>query len=371
MKRLNKTRIGITIIILVVVSTTLLLTINKNEEETIKLGSILILTGEGASWGIAEKNGIDLAIEDINSQGGINGKKLTINHQDDGGDPKTAVSAFNSLNDVSGIDLIIGTTWSRTGLTLINLANENGVLMISPSLGVKEFNEGSKFLFNTWPHDYILSENLADLVFNKGHRRVALIGAKEVWVQDQTNAFKRKFEELGGSIEVLVEPDTNDKTPYSDALKVKEAANSVDAIVSTTDGVLVGVLVAKRIRELGVTLPIYSITLDQNTIDAAEGAYENLEFLTSLTPREDFKQRYESKFGSKIEIGADSAYDAVMLIAQAIKETKSENPEVLQEYLNNLKDYNGVSGNLVADGKGGFTKKFVLKKVINGKPVDI
>ncbi len=338
-----------------------------SQEKSIELGSILILSGEGASWGNAARNGIELAVNEINADGGINGKIVTVNYQDDQGDPQKGLTAFQTLADTQDIRIIIGPSWSRTGLPLVELANQKEVLMISPSLGVKEFNEGSKFLFNTWPHDYILSEKLAEYVYAKGHRKVALIGAQEVWVKDQTNAFKSKFESLGGSIEVLVEPVPSAKEVSTEALKIKDA--NIDAVVSTTDGVLVGVLVAKRTRELDVNLPFYSITIDADAIVASQGAYEGMEYLTFLTPTTDFSQKYETKYGIPVEIGADSAYDATMMIAQAIKETNSVDPQVLQVYLSDLTVYNGASGELKTDGKRGFTKAFVVKKVQNGQSI--
>jgi|SRR3989344_2598706 len=371
MKKLSKIKIGITLVILLIVAISLIYLFSSNNEKIIEIGSIGILTGEGASWGTAAKNGIDMAVEKINAEGGINGKKLIVNHQDDNSDPKKAVSAFQYLTSVKGIKIIIGPTWSHTGLAILPLILEKEVLVISPSLGVKEFNEASDYIFNTWPHDEILSTNLAELVYKKGHRKVIIIGAEQVWVKDQTKAFTKRFEELGGQVTLTLEPNPAEKTPYTEALKIKEKEDDIDAIVSTTDGILVGVLIAKRIRELGVKLPIYSISLDQATIDASEGAYENLEFLTSLTPDPEFKKEYEEKYNIPLEIGADSAYDAVMLIAQAMKETKSEDPKVLQEYLNKVENYNGISGNLTSDEKGGFTKPFVLNKIVNGKPVDI
>ncbi|NQU77275.1 ABC transporter substrate-binding protein [Candidatus Falkowbacteria bacterium] len=342
-----------------------------SEENPIKIGSILILTGEGASWGTAAKNGIDMALEKINSQGGIDGRKLVVVHEDDQSDPKNALSAFQKLTGIDGVSTIIGTTWSHTGLPLVDLAKENKTLIISPSLGVKDFNEASEYLFNTWPHDFYLSQELADYVYKKGHRKVALIGAQQVWVKDQTNAFKSRFEELGGSIEVLLEPNPTDKNANTDALKIKEKEADIDAIISTTDGILVGVQIAKRVREIGIELPIYSISIDADVIAAAEGAYEGMEFLTFLTPTQKFQKEYEEKYGLAIDIGAASAYDAAILIAEAMKETKSTDTAVLQEHLNKIEQYNGVSGELVSDGKGGFTKPFLSKKVVNSIPIDI
>jgi len=341
---------------------------SMQKDDTITIGSIGILTGEGSSWGNASKNGITMAAEEINANGGINGKKLVIDYQDDKGDAKEALSAFEYLTS-RGIDIIVGTSWSNTGLPLIQVADSRKVLMISPSLGKPEFNESSKYLFNLWPHDVTSSRQLADYVYSKGHRTVSIIACEQLWVNDQTKAFKERFEELGGTIEVLVEPIPEQTTVLAEATKLKNAKNST-ALVSTTDGILIGAKMAKAVRELGVTLPIYSVIIDSQVVNAGQGAYEGTEFLTYLTPTKSFKEKYEARFG-QIEIGADTAYDAVMLIAQAIEKTKSTDTDKLQEYLNNLKTYSGASGELTFDGKGGTIKDSAVMKVKDSKIVQL
>jgi len=59
------------------------------------------------------------------------------------------------------------------------------------------------------------------------------------------------------------------------------------------------------------------------------------------------------------------------MLAEAIKKTQTTDTEVLADYLNGIKTYDGVSGNLVSDGKGGFVKDFAIKRIVNGKPVDV
>lgn len=372
---MSKKILIVIVIVIAVVVIALAYSLQKPEsiptaEQPIKIGSILILTGQGASWGTASKNGIDMAIEDINAEGGINGRNIEVIHEDDQGDPKNAVSAFQKLTTADGVNMIVGTTWSHTGLPLIDLAKSQETLIISASLGLKDFNEASDFLFNTWPHDSLLSSELADYAYEKGHRNVAIIGAQEVWVKGQTNAFKQRFEELGGSIVVLLEPNPEDKNVNAEALKIKANESKIDAIISTTDGIQVGAQVAKKVRALGVTLPIYSITIDADTIAASEGSYEGMEFLTSLTPTPAFQEEYESKYGIVIDIGVASAYDAVMLLAKAMRATNSTDTTIVQEYLNKTEVYDGVSGTLVFDGKGGFTKDFLVKKVVGGVAID-
>ena len=174
--------------------------------EPIKIGGIFILSGEGASWGEAAKNGMELAIKEINAEGGIEGKPLQGIYEDDGSDPSKAISAFNKLTNSDGVKFIIGPNWSNTGLSLIELIKQHGVVAISPSLGLPAYNESSEYIFNTWPHDEILSENLAQYVYDKGYRNVAVFGANDVWVKAQDQAFIKKFVELGGKIAFLYEP---------------------------------------------------------------------------------------------------------------------------------------------------------------------
>lgn len=340
-----------------------------DDSDSIKIGSVLILTGEGASWGNAARNGIDMAVEKINAAGGLLGKRLIAVHQDDHGDPKTSISAFRQLTS-EGARFIIGPTWSNLGLPLIDMADKSKTIVISPSLGVAKFNESSRFLFNTWPHDSLLSEKLADYVFSKNHRTVAIVGAEHVWVKEQTTAFKERFEKLGGKVGFLTEPLPGTTDLRTDALKLVNVPG-IDAVISTTDGVLVGSLMAKALLDHRSKLPFFSISLDEAAIDAAQGGFEGLEFLTFLTPTSEFKQEYESRFHTGIDIGADSAYDAVMLLAQAIRESGSVDTEAVSAKLSEIKKYNGVSGLLVSDGKRGFTKAHAIKKVIEGKPRDI
>lgn len=343
---------------------------STTELPTIKIGSILILTGEGAAWGNAERNGIDLAIEDINKQGGIGGRMITVDHQDDKSDPKLALDAYHKFVDVDNAKIIIGTTWSRSGLPLASLAEKDQVLMISPSLGVKEFNEQSNFTFNTWPHDYILAESLADMLFKEGHRNVAVIGAKEVWTEDQTKSFKTRFESLGGKVSLLLEPDPSDKDLRTEALRVK-ADKELDAVVLTNGVLDIGPTTAKRLKEAGVNLPFFSLTLDNNIIKAAGESYEGLVFPTFLTPSKEFEARYKSRFGIDPDIGADSAFDAMMMIKDAIEKTGSTEPEVIQSHLNGIEEFQGESGTLISDGEGGFTKQPKVMRIVSGNPIHI
>ncbi len=342
----------------------------SNKEGEIKLGSILILSGEGSSWGEATKNGIDMAVEDINKSGGIGGKKLAVIHEDNASDPKKAISAFQKLTDTDDVDFIIGPNWSNSGIPLIDLAKSKKTVVVSSSLGLKDFNESNEYLFNTWPHDYILSRNLADYVYGKGYRNVALIGGQDVWVKDQTKNFAERFEELGGHIALKYEPQVSEKDVRTEMLKLKND-KSIDAVVMTISGYSLMDIVAMQMRDMGIKLPMYSITVDKKLLADCHGACDGMTYLTFLTPSKEFEERYKSKFNREVEIGADSGYDAVMMIAEAMKKTKSTDGTTVAKAMAEVRSYKGVSGNLTSDGKRAFTKPYLIKKVIGSEPVTI
>ncbi len=337
----------------------------------IKIGSILILSGEGASWGEATKNGIDLAIKDVNEAGGINGRMLTVIHEDNASEPQKAISIFRKLTESDGVKYIIGPNWSNSGEPLVELADKAKTVMISPTLGVREFNEGSKYLFNTWPHDDLLSGKLADYVYEKGYRNVAVFGAQQVWNKQQTDAFVKRFTELGGKIALKYEPTIDTKDQRTEVLKVK-ADKSIDAVILTNAGYSLADITAEELKDFKVSLPLFSITIDQQLISTCHGACDGMTFLTFLTPTAAFEQKYKAAYnGREVEIGADSAYDAVMMLAEAMKATKSTDTEKVSAYLAGIKQYSGASGNLTSDGKRGFTKPYIIKKVVDGKQVTI
>lgn len=331
--------------------------------QDIEIGVLVILTGPGATWGQSSMNGAQLAAEELNREGGVLGREIKLIAEDTKASPRTALSGYRKLRDASDVHYIIGTSWTTEALPLIPIAREDEVVMISPSLGVADFNEGADNLFNLWPHDAILSERMAELVYAEGHRKVGILGAKDEWVEAQTIAFAQRFEELGGEV-VIESPAVEDKSQMTQATRI--AHEEVDAIMFTNT--ITGDIAAKRLRELGVDKPMFSITMGADTIAASDGAMEGLRFLTSLTPSAEFREKYAERFpGQVLDVGGDTAYDAVMLLAQAMRETGSTDPAAVEEYLNSIETYEGASGSLLFDGDGGVTKEFVLFVVRDAK----
>lgn len=340
------------------------------KNEPITLGSILLLSGDGASWGEAAQNGIEMALDEINANGGVNGRPLEFIHEDGKGDPKVALAAYQRLTRLNNVDYIIGPNWSTVALALSDIADADETVMISPSVGVAEFNEASPFLFTARLHDFLLSEDLAENLFASGARNIAIFGTKQAWVTDQTHAIKERFEALGGQVSLVFEPTLDQRNLQTEVLKVTQE-DSLDAIVITSGLYPIGVQFAKLLKANSIEVPLYSMALDQTIITSAQGAYDGMTVYSSLTPTKAFEQAYEERFDIVIQDGAAAAYDSVMMLADAFREVGVADTKAVARYLNRINNYDGASGNLSSDSLGGFLKPYRVAEVREGVAVVI
>ncbi|MDP2752894.1 MAG: ABC transporter substrate-binding protein, partial [Nitrospirota bacterium] len=144
----------------------------KKEEKEIKIGASLPLTGEIASYGNRAKRGIEIALDEINSVGGINGKKVLVIFEDEKNDPKTAVSIITKFATVDKLPVVIGSAGSTVTLAMTPIANQNKVVLISPmSSSIKLTTESGPYFFRVCPADDAQAKILADWVFEEGHKK--------------------------------------------------------------------------------------------------------------------------------------------------------------------------------------------------------
>jgi branched-chain amino acid transport system substrate-binding protein len=329
---------------------------NKNiETDTIQIGAILEFTGDYASQGENSKNGIELAKKEINEKGGILGKQIEIIYQDNKNDsPKDALSAFQYLKN-QGVNLMIGPNLTPSATVLVPILEQNGVLMISPSVGSEKFGEGSKYAFDVWPPDMGTSANLAEYLFNSGYRKIAILGTQQEWKKQQAEYVKEAFEKLGGTVTVTEIPLDDNNDLRTEALKIKES--NPEAIVFTNYGK--SDISAIRIRELGVEVPFFSVLIDEKNIVDARGALEGTVFVTSYSPTEEFVQKYKDEYGTDPQFSSDTSYDALHVLANAIENSGSTKTKAVANELSKIKNWSGASGNFSFNEHGNAVKDSV------------
>ncbi len=358
--------IYIIIVILVLVGGYFLL--NKKQKMTdsapIKIGAILNLTGTFANQGENSQKAINLAIEEINANGGVSGKNLEAVIQDNLGDnPSGAISAMHNLS-IQNVRLIIGPNLTPSANVLAPLTEKENVVMVAPSVGSEKFAELSPRTFNVFPPNKFDSFALAEYLYKeKGFRKIAIFGSQQEWERDQALFVQKRFEELGGKVTSVQLPTTDNQDLRSEALKIKNEAP--EAVVFTNYGET-GVA-AKRVRELKVSASFYSVLLFEPKIAEAAGALEGAVFVSTDTNDDKFDSKFKAKYGVAPGFPASQAYDAVYLIVKAIKDSGSTDPKVVADTLSKIKSFNGSSGDFTFDADGNAHKKVNFYVVQNSK----
>ena len=144
---------------------------SSSDGKTLKIGSSGPLTGDAAAYGIAVKNGIQLAVDEINAAGGVNGMKLEFQMEDDEADAEKAVNAYNTLKD-NGMKVFIGTVTTGACLSVISQTKADNMFQITPSASAAKViaNDNCFQVCFTDPNqgtasaDYIASKGLATKV---------------------------------------------------------------------------------------------------------------------------------------------------------------------------------------------------------------
>ncbi|MEK6961228.1 MAG: ABC transporter substrate-binding protein [Nanoarchaeota archaeon] len=336
-----------------------------NNYDKIQIGSILILTGIGSNQGDMSRKGIDLAVKEINQDGGILGRNVTVAHEDNpDAEPATAVTALKNLN-ARGIDIVIGPIWTPAGLATAPVACEDKILLISPGVGVSEFNKECDYVYNLWMEDKISSTALGKRIHSDGHKRLAILGSQQAWEAAQAEAVKEGYESAGGNVAVMEMPPGDSKDYRTEILRINAA--SPDAIYIQYSYLDLG---ARQARDMGIDAPIYTSVIDMPRVESGGAALEGAVSMSSFTPTDWFKKKFFEEYGIEADITSDQAYDAMRLIAEAMRKTEKTDAESVKGYLKGVKSYEGASGSLKFDENRGIHKPFRVVKVEGGKIVE-
>ncbi len=153
------------------------------EEKPFLIAALLSLTGDCADVGDLSKKGIELAIKEINAEGGILGRPVKLILEDSNeSNSINAVSAYRRLLLNSDIHFLIGPSCSPAALAIAPIAAKNpDVILFSPSVGQREFNEAGDNLFKLWPYDEEGPKLLAEYANKKGWKKVAIFSSQQSW----------------------------------------------------------------------------------------------------------------------------------------------------------------------------------------------
>jgi len=371
MKMKKKITISLIILAVIVTGIAIYFTQKPKEPETIKIGAILPLTGSASEIGEQHKMGLMLAVDEINSQGGINGKKLEIIYEDDKNDPKEAVSAFNKLANIDNVPIVIS-AMSTSSMAIYPIA-EQKIIVLFANCGHPEITMLSDWVFRNFPTSKHEAQRMTSFVWNTLKiKNLTILYINDAFGEAAMKEIKKEFESLGGKI-LAVEPFEKDKTDFrSQIMKVLQL--NPEAIYVYGYGKANGLMV-KQIKESGykgLLLGSYNFSIEP-TLGIAKSVLEGSYFTVpafdpSLESKEiiDFVNRFQQKYNKLPNWNTVIEYDAVNLIAQVIK-NKGSSSYKIKSGLENYGDFKGVAGEYKVVMKNEWVPKLFIKTFRQGK----
>ncbi|MBN1522021.1 MAG: ABC transporter substrate-binding protein [Candidatus Aureabacteria bacterium] len=313
------------------------------EGETIKIGAIFSVTGRTAFLGTPEKETVEMLVEQINANGGINGKKLEVIIYDTEGDASKAVNFATKLIEEDNVIGIIGPTLSGTSLAIVDLANENEIPLISCAASIKITEPAAerKWVFKTAQSDRTAVLRIYNYLKEKGIEKIALLTVANAFGKSGQMELEKTVMDYGFTVvsNETFDPEVTDIKPQLTKIKGKNP----DAIIcwGTNPG---PAYVARNMKELGMeTLLVQSHGVASKQFialagDASEGivlpAGKLLvaDKLDDNDPQKVVLLKYKKDFTDKYDKAPDTfgghGYDALMIMVKAIEQVGADKAKI-------------------------------------------
>ena len=297
------------------------------EPETYRIGVMESLTGAGETYGTVAWQSKQMALDEINSAGGINGRMLELVVEDSKCSAQDAITAYNKLTNVDGVKIILGTSCSGAMLGVAPLAEEDGVVLFSGLASNPDIADAGDYIFRTQISDIEVGINTGNTLWSDGIRKLATITEETDYAEGVRRTSVAQFEKNGGEV-VAAERFATDVTDFRTQLTKLFAADP-DALHIAPQSEFAAGAIVKQARELGYQGPIYGETVSVGTTaqdiagDAATGmkAITAAPDPTNAKSREvlaNFRERYEY---ITLPWHLGSAYDNVYIAAECLRQT--------------------------------------------------
>ena len=350
---------------------------SKESGDTIKVGANFELTGNVANYGNATIEGLQLAIDEANEAGGINGKKIELVSVDDKSEAAESINAATKLISDDDVKVIVGPATTGLVLAETQTATDAKVPIIAPCATSPEATvENGKvkpYVFRSCFIDPQQGEVMATFAAKelKAKTAVIYVDNSSDYSKNLAKVFKEKFEAAGGKVvmeEAFLQKDQDFKATLT---KLKTANADVMFVPAYYEEV--GKIV-KQAREMGINSAILGTDGwdDTKVVDiAGADALNNTFFSTHYSEKDaevqGFIEAYKKKYNRAPNVFAALGYDAGKMLVDALKRAGSGDTEKIREALEATKDLKVGTGTISMDKNHNPIKTAVILEMKNGE----
>jgi branched-chain amino acid transport system substrate-binding protein len=337
----------------------------------VKFGFMIGYTGDYAAWAPPLDNAAKLAVEEINSAGGVNGEKVELIIEDNLSTIEGSVKGARKLIDVHNVPVIVGPE-SDPLVAIIQMARDNKVPVITSSAGTQAIDkEGGtgKYIYRVNASDSFLGVAYAKVMLETlGKSKIGLFVENLEGTMSAGDTFTRNYERFGGEIVKTVKLTPGSNSYYNELAEMDKSG--VDTVLIAA-GQTTGVTFFKQMYSRGYDWTI-CVTTDLQTDDFVAGAgNEATQDVFALVPGQvdseeswqRFSELYEAKFGEEPVSGYYQAetYDAIMVTALAMQASGGLTGEGVDENMIDIATPGGTMVRSFADG---------VKELASGNDID-
>lgn len=340
--------------------------------DSVKIGLLAPLTGFAAADGLSVVNSVNLAVEKVNAEGGVLGKKVELITYDDRANGKEAVALAQKLIEQDRVAAVVGGSYSTPSRAVAPIFQEEEVPFVAAYAVHPDITKAGNYCYRNGFLGMVEGRAAA-------HVLVTMLKAKKIAILTSDNDFGRTLAEgfneyvktKGAGAEIIYQQaypfKEKDFKPYLS--KIKEL--NPDALFASGYYFQTGPIV-KQARELGLTCPILGEEGADSPkfLEIAGSSADGFMLVTNLN-RDDardevqaFLKEYLKRYNIRPDMVGASAYDAFMILVDAIKRSASENGADIQKAIAETRDFNGLTGQIKGFNEVGEVIKEVQVQVV-------
>lgn len=347
-------------------------------KEPVRVGFVAQLTGVQAELGVQERNGVQLAVAEINAAGGIGGRPVQLVVRDDLGTPEGARAANRDLIAL-GVVAVIGHATSGQTVAGLSVTNPARVVMLSPSATTPQLSGREDYFFRVIYSLEDRAHALARHIYQtRNITQIAVIydADNAAYAKAYEEMFAKHYQSMGGNLTAKFDFPSRAQPDFSPMVKQLQASEPAGLLIIAAD--IDTALIAQRARLLNWTIPLFTTSWAQTKTLVSDGgqAVEGLELeIASAANKQaqdylDFRTRYQARFGQAPSFGAVLGYEAAKVMATALRRTGGK-ADGLQQELIGIKNFKGLADTFSFDRYGDVMRPFYLGVIRNGKYVAV
>jgi len=336
-----------------------------------KIGAYFSLSGEDSAFGTDSKEGIDLAIDEINKAGGVKGKPLRVLFEDDRSKPEEATNKVLQLIDRDNVVAILGEVASSRSRAGGIVANKKKIPMITPSSTNPDVTKDRPYVFRVCFTDDVQGKMAAEFVVKTlGKTKIAMLFASDdLYSSGLAREFRDVAKQLGAEI-VMEKSFLKKETNFTTYITEIKSANPEIIYAPIYYNAMAPI--ARQAKAAGVPGSMFvggdgwdAAELLRDAGEELEGAYFTNHYAPDVPwPRsQEFVKKYKERYNRTPSSLSAQAYDAAKLLADAIGRAKADTPDAIRDAIAETKGFEGATGIITIDEQRNAQKPVVIVQI--------